>query len=253
MSSASIDPCLAIIPARGGSKGLPGKNIRSLAGLPLLAHSLRCAERTPGIARTIVSTDSEEIAAVARAAGGDVPFLRPAALAADDTPTMPVLVHALDEIERAEGRRFGSVLLLEPTSPGRLPEDIDRARTLLAADGGANGVIACSQPSFNPFYVGVVERQGYLAPAFDRGGAQTRRQDVPPFYRINGALYLWRRDFVRSMPAAWLAAGRHLMLEIPEARAFSIDDQLEFDMAELMLRHGLVRLPWIDEPPAGTR
>jgi N-acylneuraminate cytidylyltransferase len=247
---SAIDPCLAIVPARGGSKGLPGKNIRPLVGLPLIVHSLRCAERAPGIARTIVSTDSDEIAAVARAAGGDVPFMRPAELAADKTPTMPVLAHALETIERAEGRRYGSVLLLEPTSPGRLPEDIARARELLAADAGAVGVIACSQPPFNPFYVGVVERDGYIVPAFDRIGAQTRRQDVPPFLRINGALYLWRSDFVRSNPPAWLPAGRHVALEIPEVRAFSIDDLLEFELAELMLKSGLVKLPWLDERAA---
>ncbi|MEO6775187.1 MAG: acylneuraminate cytidylyltransferase family protein, partial [Kofleriaceae bacterium] len=91
--------CLAIIPARGGSKGLPGKNIRPLAGLPLLVHALECARAAGSVlARTIVSTDSEEIADVARRAGGDVPFLRPAELAGDRVPTMPVLVHALDEL-----------------------------------------------------------------------------------------------------------------------------------------------------------
>jgi CMP-N,N'-diacetyllegionaminic acid synthase len=247
--SAAIDPCLAIIPARGGSKGLPGKNIRPLSGLPLLVHSLRCAERAPRVARTIVSTDSAEIAAVARAAGGDVPFMRPAELARDDTPTIPVLIHALDENERAEGRRYQSVLLLEPTSPGRLPDDIDRAIKLLESDADADGVIACSQPSFNPFYVGIVERDGYVAPAFER--AYTRRQDAPTFFRINGALYLWRRDFLRASPAEWLSAGRHRALEIPESRAYSIDDQAEFDQAELLLREGLVTLPWLaDQPPS---
>jgi N-acylneuraminate cytidylyltransferase len=237
-----VDPCLAVIPARGGSKGLPGKNIRPLGGLPLLVHSLRCAERVARLARTIVSTDSEEIAQVARAAGGDVPFLRPAELARDDTPTIPVLVHALDEIERREGRRFASLLLLEPTSPGRLPEDIERAFALLDGDAGADGVVACSRPSWNPFYVGVVERGGYLAPAFETGAV--RRQDVPPFYRINGALYLWRTEFLRRAPARW-TEGRHRLVEIPEARAFSIDDQLEFDQAQLFLEHALVRLPWM--------
>lgn len=246
--SASVDPCLAVIPARGGSKGLPGKNIRPLAGVPLIVHSLECAARAPRIARTIVSTDSEEIAAIARAAGGDVPFLRPAPLAADDTPTMPVLVHALDEIERAEGRRFASVLLLEPTSPGRLPEDIQRAFALLDGDAASDGVVACSRPSFNPFYVGVVEREGHIVPAFE-GVAHTRRQDVPDFFRVNGALYLWRTEFLRRAPAAWLPGGRHRLLEIPEVRSFSIDDALEFEMAELMLRHGLVRLPWLGDQP----
>lgn len=241
--STNLDPCLAVIPARGGSKGLPGKNIRPLAGLPLLVHSLRCAERAQRIARTVVSTDSDEIAAVARAAGGDVPFMRPAELAGDRAPTIPVLVHALDEVEKLEGRKFGSVLLLEPTSPGRLPEDISRAFEILDGDAGADGVVACSRPSWNPFYVGVVERDRYLAPAFE-GAAAARRQDVPPFLRINGALYLWRSEFLRRAPDRWLA-GKHLPLEIPEERAFSIDDLYEFQLAELHLAHKLVELPWL--------
>src|SRR5262249_24850855 len=161
-----LDPCLAVIPARGGSKGLPRKNIRPLAGLPLLVHSIRCASMVPRLASTVVSTDSEEIATVAKAAGARVPFIRPAALAQDDTPTMPVLKHALLHIEETDGREFRSVLLLESTSPGRLPEDIAVAFSLLADDPQADGVVACSAPSFNPFYVGVVERAGYLSPAF---------------------------------------------------------------------------------------
>jgi N-acylneuraminate cytidylyltransferase len=138
------------------------------------------------------------------------------------------------------------VLLLEPTSPGRLPEDVARAFALLESDDQADGVVACSQPSFNPFYVGVVDRQGYLAPAFP-AASHTRRQEVPSFYRVNGALYLWRSEFLRRAPAAWLPAGRHCLLEIPEVRAFSIDDALEFEMAELMIRHRLVELPWLGD------
>src|SRR5690348_11806624 len=136
----SLDPCLAVIPARGGSKGLPRKNIRPLAGLPLLVHSLRCTARVPRIARTIVSTDDAEIAEVARAHGGDVPFIRPAELARDDTPMLPVLKHALLEVERLEGRTYGSLLLVDPTSPGRLPGDIDSAFAILDADASADGV-----------------------------------------------------------------------------------------------------------------
>src|SRR5207249_3404525 len=141
------------------------------------------------IARCIVSTDSDEIAAIARAHGAEVPFMRPADLARDDSPTIPVLVHALTEAENQAGTRYAAVLLLEPTSPARLPEDVERAIALLDSDHQADGVVACSRPGFNPFYVGVVERQGYLAPAFP-GAQHVRRQDVPPFFRINGLVYL---------------------------------------------------------------
>jgi CMP-N,N'-diacetyllegionaminic acid synthase len=244
---SALDPCLAVVPARGGSKGLPGKNIRPLLGLPLLVHSLRCARLCPRIARVIVSTDDAEIANVARAHGGDVPFLRPAELAADDTPMMPVLTHALEEIERAEGRRYGSLMLLDPTSPGRTPDDVTRAFAALDADSAAAGILAVSRPTFNPFWVGVIEKDGAIGPAFPDAFRFTRRQDVPTFYRVNGALYLWRRDFIAGRPAR-ATDGRQLMVEIPEARAFSIDDAQEFALAEAILERKLINLPWLDEP-----
>lgn len=233
---------LAIIPARGGSKGLPGKNVRPLAGLPLIAHSLRLAAMCPEISRVIVTTDDPEIRDVAHAHGGDAPFLRPPELARDDTPMTPVLQHALLEAEQRDGRTYASVLLLDPTSPGRLPEDVAAAVALLAGDPAAHGVIACSKPTFNPFWVGVVEREGYMTPAF-AGAEYARRQDVPPFFRINGALYLWRRDFVAR--GASVRDEPHRILEIPEARAFSIDDLFEFQVAEQLIAAGLVELPWL--------
>jgi CMP-N,N'-diacetyllegionaminic acid synthase len=236
---------LAVIPARGGSKGLPGKNILPLAGLPLIAHSIRCAARAKGLARVVVSTDSVELAAVARQHGGEVPFLRPAELARDDTPMLPVLVHALGTIEKLEGKTYDALVLLDPTSPGRLPDEIDAAIQMLADSASAVGVVACSRPTFNPFWVGVVERNGLIAPAFPGFVAAGRRQDVPPFFRINGALYVWRASFIRSAPTTWRDLP-HRMLEIPESRAFSIDDQHEFDVAQSLIGNGLIQLPWLE-------
>ena len=238
-----MGPVLAVIPARSGSKGLPGKNIRPLGGLPPIAHSIRCARMCPQIARVVVTTDGEQIRDVARLHGGDAPFLRPAELAADDTPMMPVLAHALAECERLDGHDYGSVLLLDPTSPGRLPEDVSRAVEILGSDPAAVGVVACSQPTFNPFWVGVVQVDGYMRPAF-AGESYERRQDVPPFFRINGALYLWRAEHVRA--GRGLRDGQHRVLEIPEGRAFSIDDLHEFEVAEALLSTGIVRLPWLE-------
>lgn len=238
---------LAVVPARGGSKGLPGKNVRPLAGIPLLEHSLRLARLCPEITRTIVSTDSEAIADVARKSGGDVPFLRPAELARDDTPMMPVLTHALRAIEAQGQRRYDALLLLDPTSPGRLPEDVAKAKALLVAEPDLRGVIACSKPHFNPFWVGAIERDGRLAQAMPTTASYARRQDVPPFYRINGALYLWRRDHVLDAKEAW-HEGHHKLLEIPEARAFSIDDAHEFAVLEALVAAGVLKFPWLEAP-----
>ena len=240
---------LAVVPARGGSRGLPGKNIRPLAGLPLIVHSLRCSAMTQVIDRTVVSTDSDEIASVARLHGADVPWLRPAELAADDTPMMPVLQHALREVEEAEGHAYASVLLLDPTSPCRLPSDLEAAAERLAADPTAVGAVAVSEPTFNPLWVGVVERDGHLARA---PGAEhrDRRQDAPRFLRVNGAFYLWRSAFLRSAPTAWLDAGPHVGVEIPEGRAYSIDDEREFHQLEALIAADVVELPWLLQPGA---
>lgn len=243
----SIRPILAVIPGRGGSKGLPGKNTRPLAGLPLIAHSILCAKMCSQVDRLIVSTDSEAIAAVAREYGADTPFLRPAELATDTAPMRDVLRHALTETERLDGRRYGTLLLLDPTSPGRTPADIVNAVHLLAADLSADGVVGVSQPGFNPYWHCVVEKDGYMNPLIRGAERFDRRQDVPPVYRINGSLYLWRRDFLLTLDGSWMD-GKNVMLEIEEARAFSIDDIDEFNRADLMIRGGLVHFPWLEGP-----
>jgi N-acylneuraminate cytidylyltransferase len=243
-----VKPILGVIPARGGSKGLPGKNIRPLAGLPLIAHSIRCALSCAELDRVVVSTDSPEIAEVASAHGASVPFLRPAELATDSAPMMGVLRHALKIMESLEQRRFEALLLLDPTSPGRLPEDVTRAVSKLEESAEADGVIGVSRPDFNPYWHCVVEDNGYLAPLIPGASRFSRRQSVPPVYRINASLYLWRREFLLSdRSEQWIETGKHVSLEIPESRAIHIDDLEEFNRAELMVREGLVRFPWMVE------
>lgn len=239
---------LAVIPARGGSEGLPGKNIRPLAGLPLIAHSLRCAAATPEISRTIVSTDSEEIASVARAYGGDVPFLRPPSLAASETSMWPVLRHALAEVERVEGKTYDFLLLLDPTSPTRTPDEIAEALRRLRAQPDAAGIISVSAPPYSPIWHTVIDKDGFMADFVD-GGRYTRRQDVPEVFIINGLIYIWRADFVRSEQIRWRNKGRHLMLPTPALRACSIDTLEEFSAVEALVKGGLVPLPWMKEIP----
>ncbi len=235
---------LAVIPARGGSKGLPGKNVRPLGGLPLIAHSIALSRMCAGIRRTVISTDSPEIALVARQFGGDVPFMRPASLAQDDTPMWPVVQHALDTIERAEGRPYGYVLLLDPTSPGRLPEHVDAALKRLQDTPAADGIVGVSQPDFNPLWHCVVERDGLMADLIPGADRYVRRQEVPTVFRINATLYIWRAAFVRRAHD-WRAEGRNLMFEVPESHAIHIDTADEFARADALIRYGAVRLPWL--------
>lgn len=238
---------LAVIPARGGSKGLPGKNLRPLAGLPLIVHSIRYAQTCPRNDRLIVSTDSEDIARTAREAAADVPFQRPSELARDDTPLWPVLRHALDYIEESEGMGYSYLLLLDPTSPAREPEDVSACLEKLEAAPEADGIVGVSRPDFNPIWHCVVEQDGWMMPFVADGEKYDRRQDVPPVYRINGAIYLWRSEFVRGETKSW-RKGRLLIHEMPEYRSMSIDTAQEFEHAEWLFQSGMVRFPWIDSP-----
>jgi len=249
----NVRPLLAIIPARGGSKGLPGKNLRPLAGLPLIAHSILFARLCPEIDRCIVSTDSEDIAAVARHLGAEVPFLRPAELAKDETPMWPVLQHAVRELEKGEQQPFGSVLLLQPTAPCRLADDVTRALSLLEEDAKAAGVVAVSEPEFNPRWACVEEQGDYMKWLVRTPETYVRRQDVPPVYRINGLLYLWRRDHVLNASAPQYEEKPHRMLIVPELRAGDVDTERDLVMIELMLREGFIQLPWLSSPNATSK
>ena len=237
---------LAVIPARGGTKGLPGKNIRPFAGLPLIAHTIAFAKICPEITRCVVSTDSEEIARIARDFGAEVPFVRPPELAQDDTPLWPVLRHALAALETGEGKEYRTLLLLDPTSPAREPSDITGALRRLEESPQADGVIGVSQPVFNPVWHCVVEKEGWMTDLMEQGGTIDRRQEAPTIYRINGSLYLWRTPFVRRETRTWRGTGRHLLYEIPEARAMSIDDLSQFEQAELLVKNGLISFPWLE-------
>lgn len=235
---------LAVIPARGGSKGLPGKNIRPLAGLPLIAHSIKLAAMCREIDRCIISTDSPKIANIARKFGGDVPFMRPAELARSETPMWPVLKHALAAAEKLDGRRYDYLVLLDPTSPTRLPQDIRDAAKKLTAHPKADGIVSASIPHFSPIWHTAVEKDGYLGDFIPDAERYTRRQDVPEVYVINGLLYIWRTRIVREKDS-WRDVGRHLIFSTPEARAFSIDTIDEFRRAEILIKSGFIQLPWL--------
>lgn len=236
---------LAVVPARGGSKGLPGKNLRPLAGTPLIGHTIRCARLVPEVTRVVVSTDDATIAAVAEELGGEVPFLRPAELADDRAPMADVVRHALETVEQAEGSSYDAVLLLDPTSPGRQPADLSQAIAALWATPGVDGVVSVSEPTFSPTWVGVrTDSDGVMSRYFPEAAGVTRRQDVAARYlRVNGSFYVWRADFVRRLGPSWLDSGRFLAAEIPESRAFSIDDEYEFRLVEALVAAGLLVLP----------
>ena len=188
---------LGIVPARGGSKGVPGKNVRPLAGRTLLDYTARAARESGVLDRVILSTDSPEIADTGRRAGLDVPFMRPATLASDDTPMLPVIQHALESLAR-EGWSPDMIVLLQPTSPLRRPDHIRDAVTTLR-DTKADSVVTVVEipRHHSPDYVMRID-EGRLRPFLSEGARITRRQDARPAYWRDGTVYaFWRSTIER--------------------------------------------------------
>jgi CMP-N,N'-diacetyllegionaminic acid synthase len=225
---------LAVIPARGGSKGVPRKNVRPVCGRPLIAYTIDAALAAgPLLHRVIVSTEDEEIAAVARECGAEVPFLRPAELAGDRVPTAPVLQHATRFVEEQEGSAVDWVLLLQPTDPLREVEDIE-ASCALAFRGGCDSVISVVQVlAEHPILMKRIEGDRLLPYCIEEKEG-TRRQDYqPPAYMRNGAIYLTRRDVVMERGSLWGEVIRPYVM--PEERSVGIDSELDLKLVELLM------------------
>lgn len=230
-----------MIPARGGSKGIPGKNIRNLGGRPLIAYSIATANDSMRITRSIVSTDDAATASVARASGGDVPFVRPEALATDHTPMWPVLQHALSTMEEMDSVTYDALVLLDPTSPFRSGADVDLALRALDDDPSCDGVVGVTAPHTNPLWHCVVEGDRYLEDMVPGASEYTRRQDVPPAYVINGSLYAWRRDAIFSTEN-W-RRGRLRKQVVPDVPFVPLDSPDQFDALDALLHAGILALP----------
>jgi CMP-N-acetylneuraminic acid synthetase len=223
---------LGLVPARGGSKGVPGKNVRPLHGRSLVAYAAAAARESAVCTRIVMSTDAPEIADEARRAGIEVPFLRPPALAQDDTPMLAVIGHTLDALH-ADGWSPDVIVLLQPTSPLRQPSHIRRAVALLEETGADSVVTVVAVPAhLSPDYVMRVE-SGALQPYLDEGRRVTRRQDARPEIYRDGTVYAFRRSTVERFGDIYGATCRPLILEAAES--LSIDTPADWDEAERRL------------------
>jgi CMP-N-acetylneuraminic acid synthetase len=224
---------LGIVTARGGSKGVPRKNIRELAGKPLLAWTADAARAARRLSRVVLTTDDPEIADVGRRAGLDVPFMRPAELALDSTPSLPVLQHVVKTLEDS-GDRYDATCLLQPTNPFRAPDTIDRCIELLETSGADSVVTVLPVPAeHNPHWVYFVGPDGALVPAMG-GETIPRRQDLPPAYHREGSVYVTRRDVL--MERGSLYGARTIGYPIDPSRSINIDTVEDWERAEAMLR-----------------
>jgi len=225
---------VGIIPARGGSKGIPRKNIKSLLGKPLIAYTIKTALRCSLIDRVIVSTDDEEIANVARKYGAEVPFMRPRHLALDTTPTLPVLQHAVSYIEENEGVVLDTVVLLEPTSPLRDVGYIDACIQKLQAED-ADSVVTVCEVEHNPYFVMLRIENGRYVPLIEPSEPVMRRQDAPKVYRLNGAVYAVKRDVLMERNEIFKTENTKVVI-VPQEKSFSIDQPLDFEIVEFLLK-----------------
>ncbi len=222
-----------LIPARGGSKGVPRKNVRLLNGKPLLQYTAEAALGARKLTRVIVSTDDGEIAAVARQCNVDAPFLRPRELAQDDTPMLPVIQHALHWAEE-EGEHYDAVCLLQPTNPLRRSRDIDDCIELLVRSEADAVVTLLPVPArYNPHWVYFQATEGLLSLSTGEKSPISRRQDLPPAFHREGSVYVTRRDVV--MKQNTLYGERLAGFCVDPSRSVNIDSMEDWARAERLL------------------
>lgn len=224
--------CLALIPARGGSKSIPDKNIAQVGGKPLIAWTIRAACAAPGIERVVVSTDSPRIAQVAIEYGAEVPFLRPAELAQDDTPSMDVLVHAIDWLDQNQNYQPDYVALLQPTSPLRSANDI-QAAIQMAVEKDADSVISLVKVHQHPYTSKRMIEDGRLVPFMEIPGS-VRRQDLPELYVPNGAIYLARRNLIIDQRT--LYSEHTYAYVMPDERSIDVDEYWQLQLVDLIFQ-----------------
>ena len=224
---------LAIIPARGGSKGLPGKNIKELCGKPLIAWSIEQAKPCSDIDKTVVSTDDEGIAEVAKQYGAEVPFIRPAELANDTSPTIDVISHAINWLKEHEDYQPEYILLLQPTSPLRAREDIDGVMQMLK-DKNARAVVSVCKTDHHPWWSNTLPENGNMKDFLRPAILNKRRQDLPVFYKLNGAIYLAETDYFHEQYSFF--GPDTFAFKMPKERSIDIDSDIDFKIAGLLLQ-----------------
>ena len=234
----SADKILAVIPARGGSKAIPRKNIKSLLGKPLIAYTIEAALKSRSLTHTVVSTDDEEIKNVSLRFGAEVPFMRPPELATDLALAVPTVRHAVLTMETLKGLSYDYVIMLQPTAPLRTAEDIDAALERLV-HSGADGIISVVDvDNWHPMKMKRFDEGGYLVDYLTPPVENPPRQILPKVFMVNGAIYAVKRDvFIAKNTFKGEKCLGHIM---PSERSVNIDSEADFLVAEYYLRRRVV-------------
>lgn len=225
---------LALIPARGGSKGIKGKNIVDLCGKPLISYTIIHALRSKYIDRVIVSTDNEAIAKVAREYGADVPFTRPDELASDTAKTIDVVLHAIDFFGDSD-EQFDILVLLQPTQPLRTVKDIDESIRFFF-DNGQRGLVSVSSVDDHPLLIRTINDSNELSTML-KACSTCRRQDMPEYYRVNGCIYINRVD---EIDQSLSFNDNSIGFIMEKSHSVDIDEEKDLIMAEYYLKQRMV-------------
>lgn len=217
---------LAVIPARGGSKGIPRKNIKEFAGKPLIAWTIEEAKKSKYITKLILSSEDAEIIEVAKRYGCEVPFVRPKELAADDTPGVGPILHA---IEQCPGYDF--VVILQPTSPLRTVEDIDGAIEMLLTKEAAF-CVSVTEPNQSPYWMYNLNVNGMMNPIITQTNFAVRRQDLPKAYSLNGAIYVAQTEQLKV--AKSFLTDETVGYVMSENHSYDIDNRIDFIICEAL-------------------
>ena len=227
---------LAIVPARGGSKGLPGKNLRPLAGHPLIAYSIAAGLQSKLVNRVICSTDSEEIATVAREYGAEVPFMRPSELAQDDSPDIDFFLHVLAELAKS-GYRPDIIVQLRPSDPFRKPGLVDEAVQLMIDDPEADSIRTITEPGYSPYKMWTMNESGYIDPLLTVPGVaepfNLPRQELPEIWWHIGVVDVVRTSLVTETKS--LSGTKIIPLKVDRASSSDIDTLDDFERAGKLL------------------
>jgi len=236
---------LFLIVARGGSKGIPGKNIRKIGGIPLVGFKAISARRSRYCSRLIISTDSSEIQQVARGYEVEVPFTRPADLATDTSSTADVIMHAMSWIENNTNEQYDAVMLLEPSSPFARHIDYDNGVELMM-ERDANVVVGMRQMEVNSAVIGPMDEQGRITGIIDQmlNTQGVRRQDFEPEYTMNGALYLFKWNFFKEHKAIYKDREKTFGYVMDRHYSIEIDEMVDLHWAEFLVNNGYVDLSY---------
>ena len=225
---------VCVIPARGGSKGLPGKNIKMFCGKPLIAHTIEQARQSKYIDRVLVSTEDEEIAQISLEYGAEVPFMRPMELAGDNASTIDVLLHTIKWLEDEEKYNFDILVLLHVTTPLRSVEDIDKCVVLLIEEG-ADNVFSVAEAHRNPYF-NMIEESSDGFVRLVKEGCFSTRQAAPKVYDMNASIYVWWKNVLKEEKKIFLKKTKAYVM--PKDRSIDIDDDLDFRIAEFLRTKG---------------